>query len=209
MVSRPMLAPSSSLAATGPRWGGRKACITAKAPAEQGMPRTGTAELLRHAEDDGQHDDEAGVEDREAEQQGGHTSAKGRGGAEAVDQGISRYLGAPRHLRDPAYHGAEADQQRDRGQGAAETGQHGGDHLVMVTPVARAVSMLTRVNATKACTLNRMISTSNMTMAPPATENEWATSGVFIAPSIKLSSNGSSCCSAHFCAALHIAKRYR
>ena len=29
-----MLAPSSSLAATGPGWGGRKACITAKAPAE-------------------------------------------------------------------------------------------------------------------------------------------------------------------------------
>ena len=47
MVSRPMLAPSSSLAATGPRWGGRKACITAKAPAEgrhaQGQ---GAAELL-------------------------------------------------------------------------------------------------------------------------------------------------------------------
>ena len=102
----------------------------------QGILEDGAAELLRHAEDDGQHDDEAGVEeDREAEQQGGHTQREGGAvGAEAVDQGIGQYLGAPRHLQDPAYHGAEADQQRDRGQGAAETGQHGGDHLVIGDP---------------------------------------------------------------------------
>ena len=54
------------------------------------------AELLGHAEDDGQHDDEAGIEeDREAEQQGGDPQREGSAvGAEAVDQGVGKHLGA-------------------------------------------------------------------------------------------------------------------
>ncbi|MNZ61242.1 hypothetical protein D3C78_793340 [compost metagenome] len=89
--------------------------------------------LLGHAEDDGQHDDEARIEeDGEAKQQGGHTERKRSAmGTEAADQGIGQHLGAARHLQDPAYHGAETDQQGHPGQGATEAAQHGRYDLIV------------------------------------------------------------------------------
>ncbi|GAA6527038.1 hypothetical protein IDVR_28350 [Intrasporangium sp. DVR] len=91
----------------------------------QAVEQDGAAEAAGHREDDGQEDDEAGVEeDREAE--GERCDAEREGCPllpEPRDQGVGEDLGAAGDLEEASEHDAEGDEQRHRPQRAAETAE--------------------------------------------------------------------------------------
>ena len=97
----------------------------------QGVGQDRAAEPRGDREDDRQHDDEASVEeDREAEEERGDAEREGRAVlAEAVDQPVGQHLGPAGHLEQPADHRAEADEERHRGQRAAEAGEQRRHHV--------------------------------------------------------------------------------
>ena len=81
-----------------------------------------SAEAACDREDDRQHDDEPGIEeDREAEEQRGHTEGEGCSLlTEEADEGVGEHLGAAGEFEHPPEHRAESHEQGDAGQGGSE-----------------------------------------------------------------------------------------